>query len=87
MHMDIWLKVVLQYYPELLWFVQTIFRLFYLVLAYSSLLRLDIGCSTFYKKVKAHKAHQKLETFKKVKARNKMKVRKAIKKMKARKDM
>ena len=43
-----------------------------------------MGCSTFYKKVKAHKARQKLEAIKKVKARKKIKARKARKKMMAR---
>ena len=43
-----------------------------------------MGCSTFYKKVKAHKARQKLEAIKKVKARKKIKARKA---RKARKKM
>ena len=58
--------------------MQTIFGLLYLVLAYYILLRLVMGCSTFYKEVKAHKARQKLEAIKKVKAR------KARKKMMAR---
>ena len=38
-----------------------------------------MGCSTFYKKVKAHKARQILEALKKVKASEKMKARKACK--------
>ena len=55
---------------------------FYIVLAFSSLLRLVMGCSTFYKKVKAHNARQKVETLKKVKER---KARKKKKTSKARK--
>ena len=64
--------------------MQPIFGLLYLVLAYYIFLRLVMGCSTFYKKVKAHKARQKLEAIKKVKARKKIKARKA---RKARKKM
>ena len=71
--------------PELLlWIVQAIFDLFYLVLAHSSLFLLAMGCSTFYKKVKAHKVRQKLETLKKSKGTSctsKMKAHKALEKM------
>ena len=52
------------------------------------MLRLVMGCSTFYKKVKAHKALRKLETLNKGKARKaskKMNPRTASKKMRARK--
>ena len=62
---------------------------FYLVLAYYSLLRLVMGCSTFYKKVKAHKASQKLETLKRVKentVRKKMRASKVSEEMNARKE-
>ena len=62
------------------------FGLFYLVLPYSSLLRLVKGCSTFYRKVKARKVRQNLETLKKVKAgkaRKQIKARNERKKMKA----
>ena len=41
-----------KYCAELLWLVWAIFGLFYLVLAYSSLMRLVIGSSTFYIKRK-----------------------------------
>ena len=48
-----------------------------------------MGCSTFYKKVKAHKARRKLETLRKVMTRKKMKaiskVRKKVRASKARK--
>ena len=53
---------------ELFWLVQAISCLVYLVFAYSDLLQLVLGGSTFYKKVKARK---------------KMKARKARKKMRA----
>ena len=57
---------------------------FWFALACFSLLPLVVGCFTCYKKVKAHKAHQKLEALKKVKARNKMKAHNASEKMRAR---
>ena len=56
-----------------------IFGLFLLIFAYSYLFRSIMGCSTFYKKVKAHKAREILEALKKVKAREKVKARKACK--------
>ena len=63
----IFVKINFQYCPDFFWIVEDTFGLFYLVLAYSSLLRLVMGCYTFFKKVKAHKARQKLGTLKKVK--------------------
>ena len=80
---NIWLKVILQYCPGLFWLVYDIFSLFYVVLAYSSLLQLVMGCSTFYKKkVKAHNARKKMKARK---AYEKRRPRKARKKRKAHK--
>ena len=67
---DIWLKVILQYCPELFCLVYAFFRLFYFVLSYSGLLRLLLGCKA-RKKMKTRKAcRQKNETARPWKEKN-----------------
>ena len=67
-HTYIWLKVILQYYAEFFWFIQTGFGSFYPVFACSCLSQLVMGCSTFYikkvKAAKAGKARKKMGAFK-----------------------